>query len=233
MTNRHGFDTRSIHAGEVPEPSTGAHSVPLYQNSTYAFDSADQIESWQAGKASHFYYARDGNPAEAAVATATGMATISATLLHLIPASGHLLASQDLYALTRTFLAHDLPRHGARVDLIDFGDVAVVEAAITAETRVLFCEVFSNPGGRVTNLQALADVARRHGVLLVVDNTFLSPALLRPTEHGADLVIHSATKYLSGHGNALGGVIRGRRGLIVPLIGLLSRLGATMSPFNA
>lgn len=247
MTAHRRFDTRSIHAGEAPDLSTGAHGVPLYQNTTYAFDSVDQIEAWQNGKASHFHYARDGNPtvcslelkltdlegAEAAVATATGMAAISATLLHVVPAGGHLVAARDIYALTRTFLSYDLPRHGASVDLVDVGDIAAVEAAITPDTRAIFCEVFSNPEVRVADLPALAEVARRHGVLLIVDNTFLSPALLRPIEHGADLVIHSATKYLSGHGNALGGVVCGRRGLIVPLIGMLSRLGATMSPFNA
>ena len=247
MTTRKGFDTRTIHAGEAPDPATGAHGVPLYQNTTYAFESMEQMAAWQSGTASHFHYARDGNPtvsslelkladlegAEAAVATATGMAAISATLLHLVPAGGHLVAAQDIYALTRTFLAYDLPRHGAGVDFVDVGDPAAVEAAITPDTRAIFCEVFSNPEVRVANLPALAEIAHRRGVLLIVDNTFLSPALLRPIEHGADLVIHSATKYLSGHGNALGGVVCGRRSLIVPLIGMLSRLGATMSPFNA
>ncbi len=118
MTTPHGFSTRSIHAGEAPDPSTGAHGVPLYQSTTYAFDSTDQLDAWQAGKASHFYYARDGNPtvcslelkladlegAEAAVATATGMAAISATLFHLVPAGSHLVAAQGIYALTRTFV---------------------------------------------------------------------------------------------------------------------------------
>ena len=152
--------------------------MPLFQNATYAFRSGDHVEAWQAGLSPHFHYARDGNPtvrclelkladlegAEAAVATATGMAAISATLLHLVPAGGHVVAAQELYAVTKAFLSQDLPRHGASVDLVDFGDPAAVEAAITPATRALFCETFSNPGVRVVDLPALAEVARRCGV---------------------------------------------------------------------
>lgn len=246
MAQRYGIGTRSIHAGEAPDPSTGAHGVPIYQNATYAFRSYEGLEAWRNG-APHFLYAREGNPTvrclelkladlegtAAAVATATGMAAISATLLHLLKGGGHLVASADLYAVTKEFLVQDVANLGASVDLVDCTDLAAVEAAITPRTRAIFTESFSNPLLRVVDLPALGELAHRYGVQLVVDNTFLSPALLRPVEHGVDIVIHSATKYLSGHGNVLGGVVCGRRDTIGAVSGLLSRLGGTMSAFSA
>ena len=247
MPQRHGFGTRSVHAGEAPDPSTGAHGVPLYQNATYAFRSYEQLEAMRAGLAPHFTYAPRGNPtvrclelkladlegAEPAVATASGMAAISATLLHLLAGGGHLVASADVYEQTCLFLRQDLPGLGATVSSVDFTDLGAVEAAITQSTRALYAEPFSNPTLRVADLPALAAVARRHAIPLVVDNTFLSPALLRPLEHGADIVIHSATKYLSGHGQVQGGVIGGRRAVITPITETLLRLGGAMSPFAA
>lgn len=238
--------TRSIHAGEALDPATGAHGVPIYQNATFGFHSYESVEAWREG-APHFLYARDGNPTvrclelkladlegtEDAVATGTGMAAVSAALLHLLAGGGHLVASSDLYAVTRELLERDLPEFGASVTLTDFTNPAAVEAAITPQTRALFCEPFSNPWLRVADLPALARLARERGIPLVVDNTFLSPALLRPVERGATVVVHSATKYLSGHGNVLGGVICGPRPMVREMRGLLSRLGGTMSAFAA
>lgn len=248
MTRRdHRFGTRSVHAGEANDPTTGAHGVPIYQNTTFAFRSYDELEAAREGRAPHFFYARDGNPtvrslevkladlegAEAAVATASGMAAISATLLHLVPAGAHLVASADVYAVARDFLCEDLPRAGARVTTVDFTDPAAVEAAIGPETRALYTESFSNPALRVADLDALAAIAARRGIPLVVDNTFLSPALLRPIEHGAALVVHSATKYLSGHGQVLGGVVCGPRAPVAAIARTLSHLGGAMSAFTA
>jgi len=246
MTSDYGFGTRSIHAREAPDPSTGAHGVPIYQNATYGFDSYEEIEAWRNG-APHFFYARTSNPtvrclelklanlegADEAVATASGMAAISATLLHLLADGGHLVASDDLYAESRDFVLDDLPRFGATVDLVDFTNVAAVEAAISPRTRALFTEAFSNPMLGVVDLQPLGDLARRRNIPLVVDNTLLSPALLRPLEHGAEIVVHSATKYLSGHGNVVGGIVCGAQGTVAAIAELLSRLGGPMSPFNA
>ncbi len=246
MAQSFGLSTRSIHAGEAPDPSTGAHGVPIYQNATYAFRSAEGVRAWRDG-APHFVYARDGNPTmrclelkladlegtEDAVATGTGMAAISATLLHLLGNGGHLIASADVYGVTKELLRQDLPTFGATVSVVDFDDLAAVEAAITPRTRALFCEPFSNPMLKVADLPALGRLAADRDIALVADNTFLSPALLRPVEHGATVVVHSATKYLSGHGNALGGVICGPKSTIAPLRGLLSRLGGTMGAFPA
>lgn len=242
-----GLQTRSVHAGEAPDPTTGAHGVPIYQNTTYAFHSYEALEALRAGRAPHFVYTRDSNPtvralevkiadlegAEFAAAGASGMAVIAATLLHLAPSGAHVVASADVYAVAAAFLREDLPRHGATVSLVDFTDLAAVEAAITPATTALYTECFSNPLLRVADLDALAALAHERNIPLAVDNTFLSPALLRPLEHGADLVLHSATKYLAGHGQVLGGVVCGRRATVGAIHRLISRLGGAMSPFNA
>jgi cystathionine beta-lyase/cystathionine gamma-synthase len=171
--------------------------------------------------------------AEAAVAASSGMAAISACLLSLLAGGGHVVASADIYEQTRCFLLEDLPAHGATATLIDVGDLTAVEAAITATTRAIYVEPFSNPSLRVSDIPALAAIAHRHDLPLVVDNTFLSPALLRPIEHGADVVVHSATKYLSGHGQVQGGVVCGPRNVISAITEKLLRLGGAMSPFAA
>lgn len=247
MTRGYGFGTRSVHAGEAPEPTTGAHGVPLYQNATYAFRSYEHLEAHRAGLAPHFTYAPNGNPtvralevkladlegAETALATASGMAAIGATLLHLVPCGGHLVASADVYEVAQSFLVGDLCRHGATVALVDFGDLAAVEAAIGPNTRALYTEVLSNPTLRVADLDALAALAKRYDLPLVVDNTFLSPALLKPLALGATIVLHSATKYLSGHGQVQGGIICGPRALLAPIKQTLLHLGGAMSPFSA
>ena len=241
------FATRAVHAGEAPDPSTGAHGVPVYQNSTYAFRSYRQTQEAMADRLPHFFYVREGNPtvrtlelkladldgAEAAVATASGMAAISAALLHLLAGGGHLVASQDLYFAAREFVCADLPAYGAGSTLVDIGDLAAVRAAITPATRALYAETFANPGMQVADLDALAALAGEHGIPLVVDNTYLSPALLRPIERGAALVVHSTTKYLSGHGHALGGAVCGSRALVGGIAARLARLGGAPSPLQA
>ncbi len=247
MTDARAFQTRCIHAGEAPDPATGAHGVPLYQNVTYAFASFEQVEAMRAGLAPHFTYSPRGNPtvrclelklanlegAEIALATASGMAAISATLLTLTANGGHIVASDEVYDLTRDALSHTVPAHGGSATFVPAGDLAAVEAAIRPETRAIYAEPFSNPTLRVADLPSLAEIARRHGIPLVVDNTFLSPALLRPLDHGADLVLHSATKYLSGFGQVQGGVVAGRRALVDRIRETMIGLGGQMPPFSA
>ena len=223
QSGRDGFATRAVHAGEAPDPTTGAHGTPLYQNATYAFHSFDQLTRWREGREPHFVYSRDSNPtvrvlevklanlegAQTAVAAANGMAAIAATLLHLTRDGGHLIVSDELYNGTQDLLAHDLPAAGARVTSVNVRDLDALAAAIESDTRAILIEVVSNPSMRVADLDAVAALAQARGVTLVVDNTFLSPVLLRPLEHGANVVIHSATKYLSGHGQVLGGIVSG------------------------
>jgi cystathionine beta-lyase/cystathionine gamma-synthase/SAM-dependent methyltransferase len=247
MRHDDDFLTRAVHAGEAADPTTGAHGVPIYQNTTYGFRSYDELVSFRQGKRPHFVYTRDGNPtvrslevklaalegAEAAAVGASGMAAISATLLHLLGDGGHLVAAESIYAAAHDFLRDDLPHLGARVTFCDITSPAAVAAAIEPETRAIYAEICSNPLLQVADLDALVALARRHGIPLVIDNTFLSPALLRPLERGADLVIHSTTKYLSGHGHALGGVVCGDRARIGQIRRLLSHLGGALSAFDA
>lgn len=246
-TGEYAFETRLIHAGEAPDPATGAHGVPLYSSSTYAFRSAEQVESFEAGQTPHFVYARYGNPtvrcfelkmanlegAEMATAAATGMAAITATLLETLGSGCHLVAADDLYSVSGELLDRDVPAQGATVTRVDCRDLAAVHAAMTSQTRAIYVESLSNPRMRVADLPALAEIAHHAGALLIVDNTFLSPALLRPLEHGADIVVHSATKYLSGTGQLLGGVVAGKRALVGPIAARLARHGGNLTPFAA
>jgi methionine-gamma-lyase len=247
MASGAGFSTRCIHAGEAPDPTTGAHGVPLYQNVTFAFESNGQVEAMRSGERPHFTYSPRGNPTvrclelkiadlegtETSVAMSSGMAAISSVLLTLLADSGHLVASDQLYDLTSDFLRDDLPALGGSVSFVDLSDATAIRGAITPRTRAIYVEPFSNPLLRVSDIRGLAQVAHENDLLLVVDNTFLSPALLRPAALGADIVVHSATKYLSGNGQVQGGVVSGPRRLIDPIRSRALRLGATMSPFAA
>lgn len=246
-TRKYAFDTRAIHAGEAPDPTTGASPAPLYQNSTFAFRSFEQVEGYKAGILPHYGYTRDGNPtvrclelkmadlegAEDATTAATGMAAITSTLTETLCGGGHLVVASNIYYYTQEFFDRDVPALGGAVTAVPIEDLAAVEAAFRPETRAIYCETFSNPLMQVADLDALAEIAHRHGAALIVDNTFLSPALLRPLEHGADLVIHSATKYLAGSGQVMGGVIAGNRARVGAIRHRMIRNGGTMSPFAA
>jgi methionine-gamma-lyase len=245
MAGGGGFSTRCIHAGEAPDPTTGAHGVPLYQNVTFAFETNSQVEAMRSGDRPHFTYSPRGNPTvrclelkiadlegtEASVAMSSGMAAISSVLLTLLADGGHLLASDQLYDLTKDFLHQDVAALGSSVTFLDLSDADAIRDAITPRTRAIYVESFSNPLLRVADIRALARLAHENDVVLVVDNTFLSPALLRPAALGADIVLHSATKYLSGNGQVQGGVVSGPRQLIDPIRSRALRLGAAMSPF--
>lgn len=246
-SDRQGFGTRCIHSGEAPDPTTGAHGVPLYQNVTYAFETHGQIEAMRSGERPHFTYSPRANPTvrclevkladlegvESSVALSSGMAAISGAMMTLLANGGHVVASDHLYELTQAFFTTDLPAFGASATFVDVSDPAAVEQAITTRTRAIYAEPFSNPYLRVTDPGMLADIARRHDLTLVMDNTFLSPALLRPSDFGADIVLHSATKYLSGNGQVQGGIISGPRQLIEPIRSRSHHFGAALSPFSA
>ncbi len=242
-----GFTTRAIHAGEESDPATGAHGVPIYQNTTFALGTMERFQDFWDGAPNAWGYTRDGNPtvdhlerkvadlegAERCIAAASGMGAISATLLTLGANGGHIVMAAEIYNTANKFVNEDLPEYGITVSRADITDLAAVEAAITPKTTAIYTEVFSNPSLTVADIPALANLAHAHGAKLVVDNTFLSPALYRPLEDGADLVLHSATKYLAGHGEVLGGVVSGAEDAIAPIRTKLKRLGSTLSPFAA
>ena len=216
------FETLQLHAGqENPDPATDARAVPNYQTASYVFRSsahaADRFGLRDAGN----IYGRLTNPTQdvfeqrvaaleggaAALAVASGAAAIAYVFGALAPAGRHIVSSKTIYGGTYNLLAHTLPLSGVTATFVDIGDPSAVEAAIRPETRLLFAETLGNPNSDVADVETLAAIAHRHGIPLVVDSTFATPYLLRPIEYGADVVVHSATKFIGGHGTSLGGVI--------------------------
>jgi cystathionine beta-lyase/cystathionine gamma-synthase len=242
-----GFKTRVVHAGEPADPVTGAVGVPIYQNATFAFRSAGQIDGFIDGEVPHYIYSRYSNPtvrclelkladiegADDALVAASGMAAISTAVLQLLAGGGHIVASDTLYPIARQFFRAGLGDYGASASMVDTSDLDAIRAAIRPETRAIYVETFTNPTLAVMEIPALARVAHEAGLQLIVDNTFLSPALYTPLADGADIVIHSATKYLSGHGNLLGGVVAGCRETIAAMRKRMEQLGGIMSPQSA
>ncbi|HKF84955.1 MAG TPA: PLP-dependent aspartate aminotransferase family protein [Candidatus Limnocylindrales bacterium] len=250
-THGSGFATRAIHAGERPDPTTHAHATPIYATATFAFDTAADKEAavdaaleWDP---TSYFYSRTGNPtnraleekiaslegAEDCVVAASGMASVAATLFAHLDQGDHLVVGDELFVITKVVWEEDLPRRGIAVTPVDMTDLAAVEAAITDRTRVLFFETSTNPRLRMPDIAALAEIGHRHGLIVVADNTFLGPSLLRPIEHGVDLVLHAATKYLSGHGDAVSGVVSGPKRLLDPIRKQTDTFGQAASPFSS
>ncbi len=222
MTDRQwGFRTRALHAGGVPDAATGARAVPIYATTSFVFDDTADAASLFALQKFGNIYSRIGNPTVAAleeriaslegglgaVATASGMAAEFVTFAALVGAGDHVVASAALYGGTLTQLDVTLRRFGVATTFVRGTDPADYAAAIRPETKVVYTEVVANPSGEIADLAGLAEVAHAAGVPLVVDATLATPYLCRPIEHGADIVLHSATKFLGGHGTTLGGVV--------------------------
>jgi O-acetylhomoserine (thiol)-lyase len=220
------FATLSLHAGQRPDPATGARAVPIYQTTSYVFDDTEHAAGlFNLERAGHIY-SRISNPTTAvleeriaalegglgAVATASGQAALHLLIATLMGAGGHIVASARIYGGSHNMFQHTLPRFGITTTLVDPREPASFARAIRPETRLLFAETLGNPGLEVLDIAAVADVAHRAGLPLAVDSTFATPYLCRPFEFGADLVMHSATKFLGGHGVAIGGLLVDRGG---------------------
>ena len=215
------FDTLQIHAGAEPDPATGARQVPIYQTTAYVFKDADHAARLFNLQEVGYIYSRLTNPTVSALAAriaalegGAGAVCCSsghaAQIMALFPLMGpglNIVASTRLYGGTITQFSQTIKRFGWSCTFVDFDDLAALEAAVDENTRAIFCESISNPGGYITDLPAVAAVANKVGLPLIVDNTLASPYLCRPIEHGATLVVHSATKYLTGNGTVTGGVI--------------------------
>lgn len=215
------FDTLSLHAGQRPDPTTGARAVPIYFTTSYSFTDTDQAAGLFNLELPGHIYSRISNPTVAvleeriaaleggvgAVCTASGQAAFHLAVVTLMGAGGHIVASRNIYGGTHNMLNLTLPRFGITTTFVDPRDPDAFAAAITDDTRLVFAETLGNPGIEVLDVAAVAEVAHAHGLPLMVDSTFTTPWLLRPFEHGADIVMHSATKFLGGHGVALGGVL--------------------------
>ncbi len=216
------FETRALHVGqENPDSATGARAVPIYASASYVFNDTQHAEDLFALKAGGAIYGRTGGPTDAifeqriaaleggtaALATSTGAAAVSYAIQSLAKQGENIIGSKYIYGGTFNLLERTLPEYGVTAKWVDIYDEAEVEAAIDENTKGILIETLGNPSGNVADIEALANIAHKHGIPLVVDNTFATPYLVRPIEYGADIVVHSATKFIGGHGIALGGVI--------------------------
>ena len=220
--SRYHFETLQLHVGqEQPDPATDARAVPIYQTTSYVFrNSAHTAARFGLADAGNIYGRLTNSTQEvlekrlaaleggvAALATASGAAAITYTIQALAQAGDHIVAQKTIYGGSYNLLAHTLPQFGVTTTFVDAHDLAALEAAIRPNTRAVYLETLGNPNSDVPDIDAIAALAHRHGLPLVIDNTFGTPYLIRPIEHGADVVVHSATKFIGGHGTTLGGVI--------------------------
>lgn len=215
------FSTLSLHAGHQPDSQTGARAVPIYWSTSFMFDDTDHAASLFNLEEPGHIYSRISNPTTAvleeriaaleggvgAVCTASGMAAFHLGVTTLMGQGGHIVAARNLYGGTANILTQTLPRFGITTTFVDPQDPSAFEAAITEDTRLVYGETLGNPGIEVMDIEAVADVAHRNGLPLMVDSTFATPYLMQPINYGADIVMHSATKFMGGHGVALGGVL--------------------------
>ncbi len=216
-----GFETLCLHAGQIPDAATGSRAVPIYQTTSYVFDSAEHAASLFNLQTFGNIYTRLSNPTtavfeermaaleggRAAVAVASGLSAQMVTLLTLLEAGDHLVSSKTLYGGTYSQFDVSFRRLGIETSFIDFDDLNALAAAITPKTKAVYAEALGNPLINVLDIEAVAAVAHAHGVPLIVDNTFPTPFLCRPMEWGADICVHSATKFIGGHGTSIGGVL--------------------------
>ena len=214
-------ETIAIHAGYEPDPATKSVAVPIYQTAAYAFDSADHGAALFNLEAEGYRYSRIANPTTSvleqriteleggvgALAVATGQAALHFAIVNLADGGGNIVSVPQLYGTTHTLLGHILPRQGIATRFAESDKADAIERLIDDDTKAVFAETIGNPAGNVCDIEALAKVAHRHGVPLVVDNTVATPILLKPFNYGADIAVHSLTKFLGGHGTTLGGAI--------------------------
>lgn len=241
-----GLDTLAIRAGHHPTQE-GEHSEAIFTTSSYVFDSASHAAARFSGEEEGNVYSRYTNPtvrcfeeriaalenAEAAVGTSSGMAAILSTCMALLSAGDHVVCSRSVFGTTTVLFTRYLEKFGVKVDLVSLTNFDEWTSAIQKNTKLLFLETPSNPLNDVADIKALSALSKEHGCILAVDNCFCTPALQKPIDLGADLVIHSATKYLDGQGRCLGGAVVGRKELTDQILGFIRTCGPTMSPFNA
>jgi methionine-gamma-lyase len=248
MTEHHQFATLAVHAGEAPCKLTGAVDTPIYQSTTFAAIDSDEMAALYAGEKPGYTYGRYGNPTthaleeklaaleggEAALTFGSGMAAISSAILGYVKAGDHVVAARSLYGASYDFLNRILPNLGASATFVQSTRSEDFEKAIRPNTRLIFLETPSNPVLEILDLAELARIAQAHNVPSMVDNTFASPVLQQPLKLGLTVVVHAATKYLCGHGDAMGGAVIGAKDYINHLnLNVLRDFGGVLSPFNA
>ncbi|MFD1159674.1 methionine gamma-lyase [Roseovarius aestuarii] len=250
MRNRpDSFSTRAIHHGYDPMENEGALTPPLHLTSTFAFETAEAGGEMFAGDRAGHIYSRISNPtcdllerriavleeAEAGLALASGMGAITATMWTLLAPGDEVILDKTLYGCTFSFMQHGLVKFGVTVTHVDLTDPENLTAAISNKTKVVYFETPANPNMRLVDIQAVSAIAHAQGAYVVVDNTYATPYLTQPIKHGADIVLHSATKYLGGHGDVVAGLLAGSAELVseIRLYGMKDMTGAVMAPFNA
>jgi cystathionine beta-lyase/cystathionine gamma-synthase len=247
MNPRPRFATRAARGAPAPASASMPLVPPVHLANVYVFQDLEQVDAVWDGRRGGYVYGRFGSPnhtmledtlaalegGEQALVASSGMGALSAFLLGSLRPGEHLVAGQDLYGATTALLRDQAARWGIHVTFVDATEAAAVEAAVTETTRAIFVEAISNPLLRLADLPGLAELARRRGLALLVDSTFASPALLRPLEHGATAVHHSATKFLSGHGDVTAGVLVGSRSLVDAARAQAIRVGLNLGPFDA
>jgi cystathionine gamma-lyase/methionine-gamma-lyase len=244
-----GFSTRAIHHGYDPLDYHGAINPPVFLSSTFSFDSSDTGSKLFAGEAPGYFYSRVGNPTvavlenrlaaleegESGLATSSGMGALTAVLLTLLKSGDEIVADKTLYGCTFGLLRHQLTRFGITTRFVDLTEPRELTAALTPATRLVIAESPSNPNMRIIDIAAIAEICRRANALLMIDNTYCTPYLQRPLTLGADIVVHSATKYLGGHGDLLAGAVIASKELIdqFRFVGIKEMNGACISAFDA
>ncbi len=244
-----GFATRAIHHGYDPRDEHGALTPPLHLTSTFAFETAQQGGDRFAGEAEGYIYSRISNPTtdllerriaileggDAALATGSGMGAICATLWSFLQSGDEVIVDKTLYGCTFAFMRHGLTRFGVKITHVDLTEPENLRGALTDKTKIVYFETPANPNMRLVDIAAISAIAKSHGARTVVDNTYATPLLTRPLELGADIVVHSATKYLGGHGDLIAGLVIGSAEDIaeIRMVGVKDMTGAVMAPFNA
>ena len=248
MSDSKFIETQAIHSGRINDEQFGSLATPLYQTSTFIFDSAEQGAERFAGESEGFIYTRLGNPTtrqlemrvaamegmEDAAATATGMAAVSGALLANLSAGDHIISSKAVYGCTFALISHMLTKFGIEVSFVDMTNPDNITKEVKENTKMLFLETPINPNLEVLDLAGILSISKQHKLISVVDNTFMTPVLQQPAKFGADIIIHSATKYLNGHGDVVAGIICGSAEMISHIkLTALKDIGATMSPHDA
>lgn len=245
--SKRGRATSSVHGGELRQQEANAITTPIYQTSTFWFQNSQEVMDYQEGKTDREEYGRYGNPTwraverklseleggEESILFASGMCAATTTFLALLPSGSHMIVTNDCYRRTRQFIEEYLQRMGVEVSIIEPSNLAAFEAAIRDNTVLFFTESPTNPYLRVTDVAAFSEVARAHDVKLIMDSTFATPVNHRTLEEGADLVIHSATKYLAGHNDLLAGTVTGPREVVDPIRKALGVLGGIIDSHGA
>jgi len=253
MTRR--FLTRAIHDGEGPDTKTGAHNTPIYQTATFSFERAEEfaeaieiaVDPDRMNPLDQHFYSRTSNPtnaaleaklaslegAEAALVTSSGMSAVTLSIMISARSGDHVIVTNDLFVISRQFFEQDCPAMGIEISMFDVRDIDQARAAVKPNTKAIFVETVTNPNIYIADLAAYRKLADEHGLTLIADNTFLSPYLCRPVEQGADMVLHSATKYINGHGDTIAGVLAGTREAIDRARIKMDSFGQCLGPIAA